>query len=489
MAGEPRLEPSLRAALAAVDASCSVTCKGLRSCHFTTARGLNVSYAPHVSHEPLVAANVSAAPLLCTLHHPLDAPHDSPLMLMIASDFGYLTRPGVYFAMLAKIAYARLHGMRALLWVGGEALLRGQSAPPPSWCRDDSLEHTHLLKVPATLAAFREQPSSAWLVYLDADAVPVASEHAALRGYLALAEAAGAEFVGSSNVVRPILINGGVYIVRNSAWARGLMREWWSSRCSLKDQLPLWRTWFARWAAAGHAGGGRGGAGTAAAFRVDGEGAPASRLFETYESARRGVLAHVIAHRAEVARAPWACGGGDRGGVCAAVLERTGCLVEPLLLGRLLLLPLVPFSTAAEPGANRTLLPPLQGRDEGESVAAGAWSCHNLKKCVEAVRAQLLAGAQLLSPGAQRDEARRGEARGRALLEREIRTSPSLGPRTRALAEVGGGAHALSRLSSCRRPRSPDFFVCPCYNISKVLSSLARGGGGLICTTRTCKEG
>ena len=153
--------------------------------------------------------------------------------------------------------------------------------------------------------------------------------------------------MGSSNVNLPILMNGGIFVLRNTRWARSFMLEWWTARCSHHDQLPLWRTHFRDWArlsslgparsafaipsaANGTEGGAQSGGGGSGGGGGGGGSSSASSLFSDYASARGRVLPHVIRHRAEVSRAPWRCVG-----ACGEALEATGCLTEPLLMGRL----------------------------------------------------------------------------------------------------------------------------------------------------------
>ena len=79
---------------------------------------------------------------------------------------------------------------------------------------------------------------------LDVDAVP-ALDAAHPEAWLALD--AASDVFGASNVGKPVLVNGGVLVLRNTAWARELVRAWWRNRCGPADQYALWKSLAELW--------------------------------------------------------------------------------------------------------------------------------------------------------------------------------------------------------------------------------------------------
>ena len=180
------------------------------------------------------------------------------------------------------------------------------------------------------------------VTYADLDTVPV-SYGVSPHDYLALAPSA--DLIGSANAAgMPILMNSGLLIVRNTAWSRNtLLEAWWRRRAQTPDQLSLWEALFEGWGDA--------------------------RPFANYAAGHREALLRLLRQRL--------------GGPCASsktclhIMERTGCLAAPLLVGRVLLLP-ARFAIDS--------LPPLQA----DHMHSKPWFCH--KKCGRVVRRRRLGG-------------------------------------------------------------------------------------------------
>lgn len=52
---------------------------------------------------------------------------------------------------------------------------------------------------------------------------------------------------GNHHASPPVVLNGGMLLVRNTQWARGFFALWWHTRCGSHDQLPLPMALFAWW--------------------------------------------------------------------------------------------------------------------------------------------------------------------------------------------------------------------------------------------------
>lgn len=186
------------------------------------------------------------------------------------------------------------------------------------------------------------------------DTMPVRSD-VSLHAYLNLDPEA--DIVASSNPRQAIIMNSGVLFVRNTAWSHSFLESWWQRRCGYKDQLSLWATLFAEWGK-----------------RVP-QFAMRPELFHNYTIARTHALHTLV----QIRRASWPALRDERWpceGRCADVLTASDCLIEPLSLPNVLLLPVAPF-------ANKygRMLPPLQGVGSYGLFCHGA--CGNLSHLKE----------------------------------------------------------------------------------------------------------
>ena len=295
------------------------------------------SDAPSTGFE----ARIATAPLLCAV---AGAGAAGPLALLsLATDPGYLastktsaahgTSLRILDALEEKRKYASRQNLELFVWLGalGDGALQGDR----SNCGETSRSNGHALKILAMLVVFRCRPTLEALIYADADALP-ALRDVAPATYLELAPAA--DVVGGANPGLPIVMNSGLLLVRNTAWARDLLGRWWALRCGFFDQYSLWKALFEAWK-------------RDAGFAYD------AAIFADYSAARRGALGAVVEGLGTLAGARWPLGGDAR-----AVFAETGCLVEPLELPKVLLLPVMPFLDGQH------LIHPLQGR-----VDAGYW--------------------------------------------------------------------------------------------------------------------
>ena len=176
---------------------------------------------------------------------------------------------------------------------------------------------------------------------LDVDAVP-ALDAAHPEAWLALD--AASDVFGASNVGKPVLVNGGVLVLRNTAWARELVRAWWRNRCGPADQYALWKSLAELWRR------------DHPKFRLS------DGVFANYASARERFLPEVARRIADGALPARGCAADA---TCAALFRASGCLAAPLALPHLYVTPVAGPFRAADGSAVR----PLQKGDH-------AWMCH-----------------------------------------------------------------------------------------------------------------
>ena len=176
---------------------------------------------------------------------------------------------------------------------------------------------------------------------LDVDAVP-ALDAAHPEAWLALD--AASDVFGASNVGKPVLVNGGVLVLRNTAWARELVRAWWRNRCGPADQYALWKSLAELWRR------------DHPKFRFS------DGVFANYASARERFLPEVARRVADGALPARGCAADA---TCAALFRASGCLAAPLALPHLYVTPVAGPFRVADGSAVR----PLQKGDH-------AWMCH-----------------------------------------------------------------------------------------------------------------
>mmetsp|Transcript_36487 Transcript_36487/g.60439 ORF Transcript_36487/g.60439 Transcript_36487/m.60439 type:complete len:458 (-) Transcript_36487:171-1544(-) len=315
------------------------------------------------------------------------------LLISLSTSFSYVyqrrTRNLRLWRALGEWAcYTNAHGLLLHLWLGtfSDEQLNTRTVSTardvPQWlahapkrsiiCDEPSLGSGHVLKTLAALLAFRRMPHAKGLVYVDADTLP-ANSSLTPDAYLSLAPRA-TDLIGTTSHGVPSLMNSGVWLLRNSVWGRQLMHSWWMNRCGHMDQRALWYSLFEQWR---H---------ERAAFNFS------SSIFEAsskdkvgYAIAKSYTLPAVTTARGVLWGLPGASeadgsgfGSGERfacDGVCGELFIASGCLIEPLALPHVLLLPTSPWQDRAS--GSRML--PLQS---GEGSAQ--WACHfntNSKYC------------------------------------------------------------------------------------------------------------
>jgi len=248
--------------------------------------------------------------------------------------------------MVARLEYTELHGFQSYIWLGKLPLsILG-------WREGDELPETncteagqgfHVMKALAALAAFELEKGLEAVVYMDADTIP-ANVTVTPMEYLEISPKA--DFIGTSNHHLPILMNGGVWILRNTPWGKRLMQKWWQNRCGFADQGALWHSLFELWAE------------EVKDFTYSKE------LFQDYGMARSRALRIVTdssALQREARGSHLSCSG-----TCREVYKQSGCLSQALLLPHVLVLPVVPH--VVPPG--RVFLP-LQ-----HHMGQAQWLCH-----------------------------------------------------------------------------------------------------------------
>ena len=166
--------------------------------------------------------------------------------LTVATDAAYLAAPipgGLprYKYVEAKAAWARAAGVAYYLAFGrGTAKANGPRCDAGGGGGGQTF---HALKA-AGLGVVMRHTEYESVTALDVDAVP-ALDAAHPEAWLALD--AASDVFGASNVGKPVLVNGGVLVLRNTAWARELVGAWWRNRCGPADQYALWKSLAELW--------------------------------------------------------------------------------------------------------------------------------------------------------------------------------------------------------------------------------------------------
>lgn len=280
------------------------------------------------------------------------------LLLALATEMGYLNSTKqvlferhtltLWSAFVSKATYVEKRSLALVLWLGRF----GDEVDIHLGCMDSS-PSLHSYKALAASLALETFPTVKAIAYVDADAV-VANESLIPADFL---EAAGpdVDLVGTSDSYsaggKPfVVLNGGVWVLRNSRWAKEFLYLWWTYRCGNWDQLALWRTLFELWRA------------VVPAFKFD-----ANRLFHTWPGCKARALRVLVSQVRVFGPSAWR--GGRRHhsrrlsanpsnrtsnrtmprytnawlGPAAVVFEATACLLAPLRLPHVMLLPTVPF--------------------------------------------------------------------------------------------------------------------------------------------------
>lgn len=278
-----------------------------------------------------------------TVGHREDSSTSQSLLVALATEMGYLNTTKrvlldkhnltLWHAFASKALYAERHQLTFLIWIGK---FDGDDETRAPWCDKDSPRSLHAYKALAARVSLAKHPSAKAVAYLDADAV-VADGTLLPTDYLDVA-GPHADLVGTSDSYssrgKPfVLLNSGVWILRNSRWARGFLQLWWNNRCGKWDQLAMWRTLFDLWRL------------DVPAFTYD-----ADELFRSWETCKSRALKTIVEqfdifeqHRQHLnlrnARRRITTSYGS----AAAVFKATACLLQPLHLPHVVLLPTVPF--------------------------------------------------------------------------------------------------------------------------------------------------
>lgn len=269
-------------------------------------------------------------------------------IISLANTWGYLLDAEkhtlqLWDGLVARLEYAETQGCHSYLWLGSlpDKVVRwipGDELPEIK-CKEED-EGFHVIKALAALVLFDTHQELNSLIYMDADTIP---SNFTVRpdDYIALAPEA--DFIGTSNHHLPILMNAGVFILRNTPWGKQLMEQWWANRCGFADQGALWHSLFELWAR------------EVPTFRYN------PKMFSDYETARASALRVVTdATALRVTSGTKSCEG-----VCEQVYKSTGCLTNPILLPHVLVLPVVPAMY------NGKYVLPLQ-----HHLGTAQWVCH-----------------------------------------------------------------------------------------------------------------
>lgn len=202
---------------------------------------------------------------MATIHAPQQAPK-RPMLCRVA--FANSTKPGpgklallevvdsldylfygqehkehyLWWSLINKAAYAKRTGRDLYLWVGGKVPeTRKQSC--------DEKASNHYLKPLASFALLSAQPALHGLLFMDADAwfrpTRKGDEVAQPESYMDMVPKADFVFTGGhQHKIFPILLNGGIYMVKNTHLGRKFLERWFALRCGAKDQGALWQAAF-----------------------------------------------------------------------------------------------------------------------------------------------------------------------------------------------------------------------------------------------------
>jgi len=279
-------------------------------------------------------------------------PQQKLAVISVADTWSYVLEEGknhlhMWDGMVARLEYAEQSGFRYYIWLGTLPFdtlgFQRRDEWPEGKCIAKEVVGIHIIKALAALATFEVEPDLEAVAYMDADTIPH-NLNVNPMDYLAIDPTA--DFIGTSNHKLPILVNGGVWILRNTAWGKKLMQKWWSNRCGVFDQGALWHSLFELWRE------------EVKFFTYNVE------LFNDYERARANVLPMITNSRAlqmYSEKSNFSCGG-----KCREVYRQSGCLTQALLLPHVLILPVVPTMVPS----GRLFLP-LQ-----HHIGQAQWLCH-----------------------------------------------------------------------------------------------------------------
>lgn len=293
---------------------------------------------------------VASRPSLCLVRE--GAERGRLAMLSFGTNAHYLYRGhkkdfDIWHFFLERAKWARNQSLPYYVWLG-----QVEAAPNPETCAEPATGGL-VLRTLAMLTLFASQKHVDAILYVDLDAVPAPPSARRLAGdgeigpsvvtaYLELSTSA--DLIAQSNPREPIVANSGLLLVRRSTWSVAFLEEWWKRSCSFNDQLALWSALFETWS------------------RHDCDFLKPEThpiLFSNYSIARRqalSVLVHAMDRCPQLRQFSRKDAYGQCRDTCEFFFHKTGCLVEPLLLPKVLLLPAAPFE--ANDGK---VLAPLQG--------------------------------------------------------------------------------------------------------------------------------
>mmetsp|Transcript_20734 Transcript_20734/g.31710 ORF Transcript_20734/g.31710 Transcript_20734/m.31710 type:complete len:459 (-) Transcript_20734:1751-3127(-) len=308
--------------------------------------------------ENVIDNEITQGPFLCRVDLVVDVakkpdptnqlPGMNDALVTLSSNLSYLglglkRKKGqeldLWNAFVAKVLYARAHGMPMYLLLGTWAKFdrNGNS------CGIQEIPTIHYLKIPGVIALLDLGFQS--VTYVDLDTVPLRIDLKP-ADYL-ISSPLSPILVGSSNFANtPIIMNGGVFIATQGA--RSILEAWFAARCGIKDQLGLWKSLFLHWNLKTH-----------------------KNIFANYELAHAYALPQFV-YALQTLRSAFPSSGCQVRTICAKIFQYTGCLLEPLTIGNITLLPTLPFTSLS--GKKNIILPPLQAE-----FPHSAWWCH--KKC------------------------------------------------------------------------------------------------------------
>lgn len=286
-------------------------------------------------------------------------------ILSYVDSLDYLLRDHIWTAFLNKVAYCQRTQRRLFLFVGRfprELVDSRAGALPWQPCEEPPGNGNNVPKTIAILSLMHLTPPPPAVFYMDADAWFSDAAYTSQASPEAYLDVGGtSDLVGASNhyAYSPIVLNGGLLLFRNTAWARSFLSLWWQARCGKKDQLPLQHVLLSSWSA-----------------ETSGRFTFSPQKLANYEGT--GGSQYAREHVRASAGSVWQQ---------ASAYEYGGHLVKPLSLPHVLVLPVAPVQSLVP-------LPAFRSDLLGTGLP---WTCHRGKMDDPQKRFSTISATELIS--------------------------------------------------------------------------------------------
>lgn len=189
------------------------------------------------------------------------------ILLMMVDSLDYLTEYRTFQSTINKGSYAYRTNRPFYIWIGdlNQTQLNARNIESVydafgAKCATKKLLNSMHYYKPIALLVLLDIISSTGegssIFFLDADSDFTAKAFDLIEdidlsvgpeAYLGLSPQAS--LMGTQNVKGKMLMNSGLFILRNTQWSRDFAALWWYARCGEKDQLALWIILFATFSA------------------------------------------------------------------------------------------------------------------------------------------------------------------------------------------------------------------------------------------------